>query len=105
MEAVEYPFNPILKTPDFELNSIHGTLKVPGHKDEIYLTRKETHIFAMLVRNRFTTLDRKDILKNVWQGVKVNLRTVDANVCNLRMKLPQQIADKIFTVRDGYSYN
>jgi DNA-binding response OmpR family regulator len=70
------------------------------------LTRKESQLLEMLIRNAGRAVSRETLLTQVWgYGEGLKSRTVDVHIQRLRRKLPPETANSIKTiVRDGYCW-
>lgn len=102
---MENTFNPVLKTEAIEIDTLLGVARIPGFRD-VYITPKEMQILAYLLLNKGVVCTRDYIIRHFWQGATVHERTVDAHICYIRKKLPEEISSRIQIVAgEGYVYN
>ena len=83
-----------------------GTLKLSINNDSVELTGKEADLLLLLHQNTNTTLEREQLLKEVWgdEGDYVG-RTLDVFISKLRKRLKADENIKIVNVRGvGYRF-
>ncbi len=77
--------------------------KVKINDSDIFLTRKEFEILALLLQNIGHVFSREEILNRIWkEDVYVLDRTVDVNMTRLRKKIGEY--GKCIITRLGYGY-
>ena len=91
----------VLRPVCMELNPVTMTIRHHGSVSEP-LTAKEFQIATFLnsVANKDVT--RKDILKTVWGSVRVNAKTINVHIFNLRRKLGPLGIKIVFLEPDSY---
>lgn len=92
--AVDYLIKPfkknelIVKTSRALTRAVQvSPLEAPEFAD---LTQKEQQILALFFKAKDRTLSREEILSKIWQNIKVDSKTVDVHLFNLRKKLAQK---------------
>jgi DNA-binding response OmpR family regulator len=67
-----------------------STLRIRKEKSDgghVQLTAKEHQIFSLLYHNRAKKTSREDLVKHVWEDVRVGGKTLDVHLFNLRKKI------------------
>lgn len=73
-----------LQYGDLELDPITQRVSVISTREAIAFTRKELLVLTKFLRNPGKCIEREDLLRDVWEGVRVSDRSIDAQICRLR---------------------
>ena len=82
----EFPFKPVLRLGELEIDILHRSVHVAGH--ELHLTALDQSLLYLLAANAGRVMSRDEILDHLW-GVDfvAESNVVDRHVRNLRAKL------------------
>ena len=82
----EFPFKPVLRLGELEIDILHRCVRVAGH--ELQLTALDQSLLYLLAANAGRVMSRDEILDHLW-GVDfmAESNVVDRHVRNLRAKL------------------
>ena len=87
----------------FVLNTRNRTLDKEGKR--IKLTQVEYAIMKLFMQNPGRALSREDILTTVWgRDYDGELKIVDVNIRRLRLKIEDDTANPVFTIRSGDAF-
>lgn len=73
-----------LQFGDLELDPITQRVSVISTREAVAFTRKELLVLTMFLKNPGKCIEREDLLRDVWEGVRVSDRSIDAQICRLR---------------------
>lgn len=73
-----------LKFGDLELNLVSQRVNVISTNELLAFTKKELLVLTAFLRNPGKCIEREDLLREVWEGVRVSDRSIDAQICRLR---------------------
>lgn len=90
------------RLPDgFSIDPVNGLIRMGNSQPD--LTRKESEILSLLVRNQGRIFSREEMLNSIWgDGVIVTERTVDVTIARLRRKIGEK--GKMIKNKTGYGY-
>lgn len=69
---------------DLELDILAQKMTAKSTGEHVSLTRKEALVLKSFFTRPGTCIGRDDLLRDVWDGVRVTDRSIDAQICRLR---------------------